>query len=617
MKKFFGVVGLIFCVFLASCNFNSLSNKTGSLEFSIPVNDIIKTYNQSSARTMYDFEDTVNAVCLIQVKGSKKYYKSKIESKTITSADVSNDKIYLDFSFEQVPVGQSYTVMFDFFITDDSGESDKIAKNLLMPVFTGKQEGVSVTAGKSTNVNILASYIKENSLGVKVDFADGTSKTYKGINWLDEEAMNSDDPNVRDGFEEMHANMYVSLTKVKDKLYLNEFLSEKTLEVKDVSYAIDADSGFTDSSFKYKVYYEGQNGNYTSLDLNFKNNVCSIKDFIMQKDFFYSAAVIMQKGDYNILLPTAIIRYWAQQQQGGFDPSGYDNVTKLTFNKSGIDGESRYICNIPLSSIEIGTGNLDDFNEGDTIVLLMYSLPENVVPNSPIKGISEFYYMQQEANLPTDPQQLYSGNKSINIVNGYQGDLNFVLPLNSAQNLQDKPNIMLFFDKSSSEESLDLYCIITAMVLQDTYVFAKTANPNYRLGSTVSPWRFEFKYPIRNEDVQLNANLTLGITGTINADNITLSGELVDGAYCEPIHEGETDYYHPLSNKDADGNIKAITIESYMIIDKSFVFNEIVNIPDVGDDDHDYYFQCTADYRDTLPILMITNFSLNASLSGV
>ena len=74
MKKFFGVVGLIFCVFLASCSFNSLSNKTGTLEFSIPVNDIIKSYNQSAARssTEIDFDtDSFDAACLIQVKGSR------------------------------------------------------------------------------------------------------------------------------------------------------------------------------------------------------------------------------------------------------------------------------------------------------------------------------------------------------------------------------------------------------------------------------------------------------------------------------------------------------------------------------------------------------------------
>ena len=165
MKKLFGIVSLFFCVFLASCGFNNLSGKTGSLEFSIPESAIIKLGSQYSARSIdADLEDT-EFVFLVQVKGSKNYYacqqsylgytKDKLEeifeemreNKNSQSddtrpasgndaADYNNEEFseefkYLfrekigdvKFEFKNLPVNQTYTVMFDLLVKpmpDDS-----------------------------------------------------------------------------------------------------------------------------------------------------------------------------------------------------------------------------------------------------------------------------------------------------------------------------------------------------------------------------------------------------------------------------------------------------------------------------------------------------------------
>lgn len=623
MKKFFGVLGLIFCVFLASCNFNNLSGKTGSLEFSIPVNEIIKVYNQNSAREVaLDFTDeSFEAVYLMQLQGSKKYYKSEMVSKTFTPSDVSNNKINLDFSFDQVPVGQSYTIMFDFFVADDSDEPGKISEKFYMPVFTGKQEGVSITAGKTTNINLSASLIKENSLGVKVDFKDGTSKTYKGVTWFEQDAIDSMDPtsaNYEDLFEELHSKMSVSLTKEGDKLFLYDFKTTSPLEVNDVSYVIDSKSNFTDSSFKYKVYYEGTGGSYTSYNLDFKNNTCSIKDFIMKKDSFYAYGVVMEKAGCQIIVPTAMISYWANSQTTPvYDPTlALPRTFTFTYSHeveyAEDDTRYRYVCVVPLSQILILDGTNPDLgvvgtlaNE-KTFVMMM-----NIVnQNCPVASAPSFYYMLQPENYDSIPlSDLYTGNNCIPLPQNYTGDFELSLPMNNLSDADGKTNVMFFFDLENELDSCSILASVMGLVFpKNTLAFAKVQNYAYgEQNPDEKPWIWELKVPLRdsnNQPLDLVSKETVNVvvSGVLPNSGITFTGEIFDtlsiGAY-NAISNG---------NKPIIENVTSLPI----------TFNFInIKIPDTTNPQaHDYYFQCQTAWNEENAddVLIIYNASITASV---
>ena len=647
MKKFFGIVGLIFCVFLASCNFSSLSNKTGSLEFSIPVNDIIKSYNQNAARSG-DNEigtDTFQAVCLIQVKGSRSYYKSKIDSKTFTPADVSNNKIYLNFSFDQVPSGQSYTVMFDFFITDDSEETNKIVPNMLMPIFTGKQDNVFVAVGRTTNVDLPASYMKENFLGVKVDFANGTSKVYKGLSFFEEDAMDGidyTDPNAYARFEEMQDSLMVLLTKDGNKLYLNNHSNPAPLEVNDISYVIDSNSNFTDSSFKYKVYYEGDEGGYTSKALDFNNNVCSIKSFLMSTNFFYSGCVVAEKGNYQIIVPTASISYYATGQQGGghnpyygYEPTyGYADFTgqnALRFTKKENSNPPRYICNLPLQTL-LGNNTLSN---GDTLVITL----QEVALNSIFTNVTNFYYKLQKDDISGLSDDILYKDNNCNVIGYLEYNMNsFVMPLNYVDNVEQNPNIMFFFDKDGSEDNLDLACIVTYQFFSASqkYLAFKTAIDTEKTEQEKElKLRYEIELPLKdnqNRSLSLSGGQTVTVTvsGQVISSSyqsmINLNGEIFDAAPFnyknDPEDESEpvkTSYFRSLS-KDTSNPPSVRNIEvsgAYGGLNSSYIFYDI-QTPKSADDlnsgfTNDFRLLLTVPCENAMSTLMIENFGMFAS----
>ena len=462
--------------------------------------------------------------------------------------------------------------MFDLFVVNS------VYKDSWLEV-SGRTPNVAVTAGKTEEISLTAARSDEALVYLKVEL---------------EKSQSPIDLSERD---------IINIQKESDGLYFHE------QKIKDIYLVLNSNANFTDSSFKNTLEYfsDSEGKNLGSSDLKFKNDVCSIKDFLMNQSYFKSNEITISKGDISFFtwLPHIVVKA-SNNSNPGFDPSLYDSITKLTFTKSGIDGESRYICNMPISSLNISTGNLDDLENGDTVVVVLYVVNEQLFMECPIRGIKEFYYMQQSANLPSDPQEMYSGNQIITIVENYSDELNFVLPLNGIQDIQNKPNIMFFFDKNSSETSLDVYCVLSTMILKKSYVFAKTSNPNYKAGTDESPWRFEFKYPL-NETLEEGADVTFGLEGNIYLPNVTLNCELVDGAYCAPSHVGESDYYHPLSDRDYDlengtGNVKSIQVNDYTLSPtKPFVFKHIINIPAVTI--HNYYFQCTTPYLEGYSII--------------
>ncbi len=153
MKKLFGVMCLFFCVLLASCNMGLLSDRSGSIDFSIPTKDIIDAANNYAARNGGD-DSSDKFIFLVQIKGSRNYYDSIIQSVTVPKGDAQTpvqegelilSEKYLkgnnvNFSFKGVPAGQAYKVMFNMFLK----EKDDTCSYLL---FAGRVDKVKVPAG--------------------------------------------------------------------------------------------------------------------------------------------------------------------------------------------------------------------------------------------------------------------------------------------------------------------------------------------------------------------------------------------------------------------------------------------------------------------------------------
>ena len=83
MKKLFGVMCLFFCVLLASCNMGLFSDRSGSIDFSIPTEDLIKAANNYAARNGDD-PDACEYVFFVQIRGNRRYYDSIIQKVNVS-----------------------------------------------------------------------------------------------------------------------------------------------------------------------------------------------------------------------------------------------------------------------------------------------------------------------------------------------------------------------------------------------------------------------------------------------------------------------------------------------------------------------------------------------------
>ncbi|MBR5668161.1 MAG: hypothetical protein IKX15_00955, partial [Spirochaetales bacterium] len=129
MKKLSGLFALIFCVSFVSCDLFSLFNKTGDLTFSISVDDAVQAATERGAydgvKGYYTF--------LVQIKSNEGYNDWQIktvrfddsENQSVVSDGFNSSGKYLtdnkvEFTFDYVPINQTYKVMFDMFLKKDS-----------------------------------------------------------------------------------------------------------------------------------------------------------------------------------------------------------------------------------------------------------------------------------------------------------------------------------------------------------------------------------------------------------------------------------------------------------------------------------------------------------------
>ena len=581
MKKLFGVVSLFLCVFFASCGFN---NQSGSIEFSIPLDDIARLSEQNSSRAAGPGEEYV---FLLQVKGSRKYYKSKIQTFELDDSFFRGRSQPVNMKMSSLPSDQTYTVLFDMFMQDPYS-------NQAYHECTGKTEGVTVTPGKTEEVNLKASYVSphESYVSLKIDFAR-PSQTTSG-----------------------DAGMFsqVNLEKKSNKLYYG------SQEIKDIYFVRDSNSHFTDSSFKYKLNYVA-GASTTSYDLKFEDDVCSIKDFLLGQSYLYTTCISVEKGDLAFAISIPYIEMTGDSNTNiEFDPSLLDPRDLIFERTDQIDnGIYRYVCTIPLSQIAIMDGMLgvwgvspSTITDGKTFVTTMA-----IENNDPIINVEKFYYMLQPDNYSSIPlADRYTGNNCILLPTAAMGfdktSYDLTLPINNLTNASSKKNLILFFDKNENVESYTLSEVGLAGILlpQNSVAFAKTVNYGYTTSpqQSTNPWRLELKYPLgKLETLKNNGSLTVGVSGLISETNIQLSGEVYNAVDIE----GNT--YHPISKTSAEGTKLSINVTNEYLSD-SFVFKEAVVEQNANPDEFYYYLQCTAEYSDTVTDLYILNFNVNTQI---
>ena len=618
MKKFFGVVGLIFCVFLASCNFNNESGKTSNLEFSFPVNDIIKATNNRAARnTGSDVDKNQEITFLAQISGSRGYYESQLQTIQIPDPAKSSDptgsstgiseqiKPYADtitFPFTQIPVGQTYTITIDVFMKTPYSSIDNLDY-----VISGKAEGIKVTGGKKTNVTVSAYYENNNNVNLVLEYADGKKTVFKAMDFKKEQELqdqlNNNPPNreeLEKQLEELHKNTNLQIIVKGGKLY-NKTLEGKELEIKDIVCEFDTSKNhFTNSSFQYKLCYETNGSIEEAAALKFKKGKCSVKQALLNINncnapvyFAISKDNLKFSANSAQLLIDTFQNYDVVQ----------DNEYTFTFKKKQYEGNSNanpYIAQVKLSDI-IGKVPAT----GDTVVLLLHSKEAH---NSLLSATTDLYYKLTSEDFYTpatiNGDKLFEDKYCINYPST-QEYLSLIVPLNFVSNPNDS---LLFFLEGNnvSDDTIPVIFELTAFVYpasQKVFAFTLGRDPDNN-----NPYRYEYKTPV-NLSLAKDNTVKAALSGSLvvvycdgnSGDTYSypytdvLNGELYDGAYYTPKVEGDTDYFHVLSDQkyDGKGNVKTLNI-SENPDGGTFVFKNIrAPNTEVGFV-NDFQFLCTA-----------------------
>lgn len=621
MKKLFGFLTLFLCLLLTACNMNLLSDRSGSIDFSIPSKDIINAANNYAARSGDD-EPAASYTFLVQIKGNRNYYKYQV--KTVILPDIPDfvqspyqqinysqeylSKENLDFSFTGLPLGQTYTVMFDMLV-DPSGYSTPYS------IFSGRTEGVTVSAGQSSDVGIKAKYHEGSNLSLIVDYIGGyESKNLRTTSYIQKKQESNDL-----GEEPWTLN----LSKKNGKLY------DEDKVIKDIYYVLDSDSNFISSAFNYSIPYFDNGHKYYKL--NFKNNKCSVKSFLLRKlktaSFSGEVTISNSKIECPETLTTINLEskgnLVAQNKQGGFglmfSPKKYDVV----------NSKWAYVASLQLSSI------IDPYYytvaPGDTVVLVLNVYEEPVIQFEK----TQLYYKFSSMDISDgfiDGTKLFEDN---NCINHQSKEKHIVIPLNNIKNPND--SLILFEDYGESAPTEQVMTISFTYYIfpSDMHVFAFGVGAAYDSDGNMleNTYRYEFNTSIGNMSLNggntVNAHLK-GKFCTVNfsdkeyinletegyfENDLYITGELYDGGQYTPS-EGESESFHPLSNNEATGNNKSMKVSrdalDYDYIGNyDFVFADILQPHTANGYKNDFRFLCTAACASPDILLLVQYFDLS------
>lgn len=607
MKKLFGVMCLFFCVLLASCNMGLFSDRSGSIDFSIPTKDIIDAANNYAARGV-DNDQTWNYAFLVQIKGNRGYYDYQLQTLTVeTHEDFGNlnpgqiNGLYVknnnvNFSFNNVPAGQKYKIMFDAFVFYAyPGQEGTYYKT-----FSGNTENIKVKPGKPAEVGITAKAPDKSMFNLVVVTENNGTFTIPA-----ESAMNmifgSTPPNYSSPrFSEENGAL----------IFRESEVDKNDKKVIDVYLALVPNSNIDTSSFNISFLY-GDSANPSRYNLKFNNNICSIKNFIIQ-GIKFPADKIKNDETLEMTLPGLIQisknGFSYQEPASSFYFRSYDeylsgsNSMTLTFEKKTYDGGQVLLYVEPVNDLLNVSFGGTDF---DTAVLVLKTRGSNLVST----GTQLYYKLEedQSGSLPFNYGQeddeisgstLFYNNKCIN---HKTGENKFVLPFNKV----DYPNgawyLVLFVPYEGDSETVDIsvdidYCVFPTNL--NVHVFG-VGQAYDNQGNPTGGYRYE-------TDILVNTSLTgsykykamlngyvCGLhlsDGYFSQKTVTLTGELYNS-------DSEHDFY-PLSN----GNIPVVqTYSGSNEDDNEFIFTNIRD-PLMN---ASTYFQCISPCEDTNTLLIV------------
>ena len=572
MKKIFSLFILILSFALVSCGVNDLSHEKASVDFTIPVTNLILLRN-SAVRSVETDENSIDEQTdimkfVVQLVNENGYCNTQIRT-----VDLTNLADQLSFSFNNIEPG-TYKIIADMFVGDIQIEW----------ISTGEKT-INVVAGRENPVILPVKSVYGNYSGYTYpEYFDIEFSYEKAGQTVTQKASVSDffgdyEQDSETGEWEFVEAKY-EVVNVRDMPSFRDRTDETDVwhAFKSLDYVLNENFhfiyGYSVKAVKEESVYDETTGEYDSekIEFLFEDGRINILDKLKETTDHMFLEISQTANDDSVVfrlvpgelrIPGCPVMEEKEpeenqeenpeenpeENQGGNTSEDEDpeenhggntseevepeetvfveeqsgeiiiNESKLSFepwNVSETQSTVRYMTTVPLSSILEGK----HLSDGDTVVFVLTTGGENTSDIFSQYGVSQFYYQLQEDNWKTtyeeDDEGLFANNNCINFDVRPNGDYTFVMPLNLIQDAEDYRNLQMFFDcpKGTDDEELELNCSVKYSIfpaVQKAFVFG--VGKNWSKSKDSDP---EYRYEINNQLRSINGEpLDLGEGDTV------------------------------------------------------------------------------------------------------
>ncbi|MBO7638851.1 MAG: hypothetical protein J6S91_07740 [Treponema sp.] len=628
MKRLLEMISLVFCALLMSCS-NGISDKTGDINFSFNAADFIRGSIEGDTTGISEY------TFLVQVKGSRNYYDYQIQTVRVENTEINagggqqinplpggntvigvydpyGDYINeneLSFTFGYVPANQKYTVMLDMFAKQDD-------KNYL--VMTGKSRDVEVKRGQPATVELNMDGANELSpLYIKVEYEDGNF----------------------DLISNYHLPPYGTSTSVGGtvykkygKLWYQQDDNHPVKPMKSIGYALDSNSNFPESSYKYSIPYGMANLNgYTTdniplyKDFTFDGDRCPLEDFLLNyRDF--TAGYAFHEVEEDLKFGSLTSGYPAKISKGNFSfiecapaftfksedevVSGHIGDKPMSFiNTPYQDGKKHaFLKYKDISSLLNFTGDETHKLIGSSVVLVL------TLKGNPSLPSNELFYKMLNDELTTQDSGNIDGGALFSFSHNIQfnsGERKIIIPLNQIQ--ESKTKLLLFMRNDNNRSSLTCYFDI------DYYIFPSSMSAFvFNIKPQESGYRYELDESIseiweNSNLVESNSSYKADFSGNFCKFNLSDKKFTPVSVKVNAELYYFAERYTPFTSggDGVNGNVKSFTTQIPNTFDddaKTYILKfPSINRPDNGTGNK---FQCYTDCPDTNQLLVVRDYNL-------
>ena len=569
MKKIFGLLILLCSFFVMACDFNNGTGGEGSVNFVI-TSDQINTLASKSAARAGGEEQQIIYTFVVQVEGSNGYYDKQIEPVTVTppkkepSGNSEDKYAQLEnkvFSFENMPVNQTYKVMVDTFSlesfdhSDEGGFEGEFYSGSYC--FCGASSGIKVKANEQTPVSIKLNNAYDqiqNNFNIVVTYQKDGSSVTEEIDYTDFTGIQ--------GYEN---GSYVSLKPVtaqfawvNEKLY---FRNNYDLwgEVSDIKISTPEDSHFKHLSGLYATFGDNHGNPESEQDkVYFRNNTIDIYSLLLENgcaDINFAYTI----NDYDYEL--GYMSFGCETHMNDLYQLAQNLNFKHTSENDNGNGDEmwRYRTEIPLSQFY----EPNTLKTGDTLLFVI-----EFNDNSTFTSAGKLYYKLQDASIETMTTQEERDDGNI-CIDYNAGQNKFIMPCNFIKGTERY--LQIFYDEpeipGNTENSVYKYLESISYTLfpAEDKVYVFRSNVGYDAdGFMEDSYRYEINEPIdktlnENNTVKVKINGTLkfmSLDGVSHAapDGFTLYGELFDESDFPAGVNDHNDYFDVLSRDKLNSN---------------------------------------------------------------